>query len=216
MAIVAAMLVLLSVAFVIWLNYTPAARAPILPTSTPLPLARNFSVEPTESALTATADTPLGPLESSYQMGPGTVELNQEADGWRVVINLTFDARSLDVGSDAFNTIVRRILRVDEFPIGSFVASSEELITDISEPTTVTMVGQMELHGTIQELSIPTTVILDEDGKLTLDAQAMIEARFFGEMEEGNQFSTAQMDADMQVVSYEGGLDAEVTEAPHG
>lgn len=178
---------------------TPDAEAPILPTSTPVPQAQTYVVRGEESTLKATADGPLGALESSYDMGLGTIELNEEPGGWRVIANLTFDARTLDIGNEALNTMLRGILNVDRYPTGSFVAVGDALVADLTQPFTVDLVGQMELYGTVQDFTVPTTIALDGE-RLTLSAEMVIDPAVFGDspgMGDG-------LDADLNIVAYQG------------
>lgn len=166
--------------FLIWFFDTPEAQDPILATNTPNPEARGYVVVTEESELSATADTPGGPLSSTFQMGPGSIELQQEAGGWRVAANLTFDATTLDVGNDEFNVVVRRLLEVDKYPTGSFVASSDALLTDLDDIAQINLVGQLELLGYVQEYSIPTTITFG-DGQISMSSKTVIDAAIFGD-----------------------------------
>lgn len=185
-----------------WWNQDPDAEAPILPTSTPVPQARVYVVDADQSRLEVTVDATTGKVEGGYDMGLGTVELVPTGEGWQVNANLTFDARTLDVGNDTLNGIMRRALNVEQYPTGTFVAASETPISGFDAPVTVDLVGQIELHGTVQDYTIPTTITLNGD-EMTLDSDLVIDARVFGADIPG-LFASDELDADLTVVLYEG------------
>lgn len=179
---VLAIIVLIPIGLAIWwFSYDPEEQAPILPTNTPSFGAETYTVNAEASVLTATFDGPAGTLESSYDMGGGTIEFIENAEGWQMEVNITFDARTLDVGDDAVNQLLMRILRVEEFPTGSFVASSTEPVTSLDGRQDVQINGQMELAGTVQAYDITAALTITE-GTLKLTASAMIDAaEIFGE-----------------------------------
>lgn len=211
----AALVITIMIGALVWWAFqdTPDAEDPQLALSTPVPQAVTYVVRAEESTLTATSESPLGAVESRYEMGLGVIELNEEPDGWRVIANLTFDARTLDIGNDAVNAMLREILQVDRYPTGRFVAVSETPVTNLDEPFTVDLVGQLELYGTVQDFTVPTTITL-AGARLALTAQMVIDAAVFGD----SPGMGGGLDADLAIIAYEGPrppeLDATLTAAP--
>lgn len=164
---------------VLWFIQGEDPQAAQLVTGTPNPVAQLYRVLPEQSQLKVTVDSQFGAIDGGYTMGEGTVELTPAEDGWRVIANLTFDARTLDIGNDQVNSIMRRALEVETYPNGIFIASSRELLPDLTTARTVDLLGQLELHGQVQSYTIPTTITLEGD-VLTLRAQVIIDAGAFG------------------------------------
>ncbi len=150
-----------------------------LATGTPIPEALVYHVVPDQSQLRVTVDSQFGAIVGGYAMGAGTVALSAGDGGWYVIANLTFDARTLDIGNEQLNAIMRRALEVERYPDGIFVATSRASVPDFDAARAVELVGQLELHGQVRDYTIPTTVTRDGD-TLTLRAQIVIDAGAFG------------------------------------
>jgi polyisoprenoid-binding protein YceI len=187
-------------ALVWWLNRDIEAQDPILATQTPIPSAQYFRAAPDESMLKMIVHSRFGDIDGLFQLGESSVELEPAGDGWYVVANLIFDARTLDIGSDQLNTAMRRALEVDKYPSGIFVARSSTPITDLSVAQQVDLMGQMELHGSVQDYTIVTVVEINGD-KLTLSAQMTIDSAQFG-ISIPALIAENDLDTDMQVVAY--------------
>lgn len=166
-------------AALVWLGAVAEPQSAQLVTATPVPNARLYGVVPAESTLNVTVDSSLGKIAGSFGMGPGTIELSRADGGWRVNVNLTFDARTLDIGNAQLNTIMRRALEVETYPDGIFVASGRGTVPNLDSVSTIDLVGQLELHGVVQGYTIPTTVTLSGD-EITLAADTVIDAGAFG------------------------------------
>lgn len=183
-----------------WFAYDPEAQDPILATSTPVLGAQTYIVDAPASQINASFSGPAGELSSSYDMGAGTIEFTEEPGGWRMVVNLTFDARTLDVGDEAVNTLLKRILRVEEYPTGSFVATSETLIEELAGTQEVPVAGQIELAGSVQPYEVVAILTISEVS-LKLSAKTVIDAALiFGEGVPGMSDDEG-LDTDLLVVA---------------
>lgn len=171
--------VIVLAAVLVWLGADGEPQSAQLVTATPVPNARLYGVVTAESALDVTVESSLGTIAGTIGMGPGTIELSRAEGGWRVTVNLTFDARTLDIGNAQLNTIMRRALEVETYPDGIFVASSRGTLSDLDSVSTIDLVGQLELHGVVQDYTIPTSVTLSGD-MITLAADTVIDAGAFG------------------------------------
>lgn len=195
-----AALILIAAVLIWWLNRDIEAQAPILTTQTPLPSARHFHTAPEESQLKIIIDSRFGEIEGFYQLNESSVELEPDGGGWYVVVNLTFDARTLDIGSAQLNAPMRAALEVEKYPNGIFIARSTAPISDQSAAQTIELAGQMELHGSVQNYTIPTKIEIGED-KLTLSAQITIDAKQFG-ISIPALIAESELGTDIQVVAY--------------
>lgn len=183
-----------------WWNTDTTPQDAILATATPLPNAVFYDVDPANSQLMIIVDSRFGDIEGTFAMGDGAVELLREGDAWRVIANLTFDARTLDIGNDQLNEVMRRALEVDTYPNGIFVTRSATTIPIDNTSTTIDLVGQMELHGTVRDYTISTTVTLT-DTTVTLTAQHVIDAGDFG-ISIPALFAESELDTDLLIVTY--------------
>lgn len=191
--------VLLGGALAIWLTMDVDAEPAVLPTPSPLPESRLYNVDPAQSALRFTADSVAGKVSGTYDMAGGTIELDDAGSGERhVLVTLALDARSLNIGSTAVNTLMRRALQVDRYPVGQFIARSASPLPSLDAPHTVDLVGQLELHGTVQDYTIPTTVTVSGD-MITLAAELVINAEIFG-VDLSAIIDNNELNADLAVV----------------
>jgi polyisoprenoid-binding protein YceI len=187
----------------VWLLWEAEPEDPILATGTPVPDARRFVVAVDESALRVAADSRVGRIDGSYQLAGGSIELIEQATGagrWQVAVNLVLDAQSLNIGSDLVNQAMRRLLAVDKYPTGQFLAQSNTPLPDLDQPHTLDLVGQLELHGQVQDYTIPTMIIVDGD-QITLAAEIVIDAGIFG-ADLSPVLEDNALDADLQVTGY--------------
>lgn len=191
---------------VLWFNQREDPQDAQLATGTPNPAAQFFRVVPEQSQLRVTVDSQFGDISGGYEMGEGTVELSRADAGWRVHANLTFDARTLDIGNDQLNTVMRRALEVETYPNGIFIATNREPVPDLSVARTTDLVGQLELHGQVQEYTIPTTITLEGD-TLTLRAQIVIDAGDFG-VSIPSLVADEDLDANLRIVAQRNSSDA--------
>ncbi len=195
------------IAAITWWGADAVPQSARLVTPTPVPDAQFYRVLPDESQLAVTVDSALGMINGAFEMGPGTLELVREDGGWTVIANLTFDARTLDIGSDQVNAVMRRALEVETYPDGVFLARSRAPLPDLGTTTgtttgaaqTVDLNGQLELHGEIVDYTIPTTLTREGD-TLTLAAQIVIDASDFGVSIPG-WIASSKLDADLYVVA---------------
>ncbi len=171
-----------------------------LQTETPAAQMQVYTVSADDSWLRIQVKSALGTLDGDYDMGGGTVALEPVEGGWQVVANLTFDARSMEIGNPIANQAMRRALDVETYPYGVFVARSSAPLPNLSAPQTVDLAGQLELHGVVQDYVIPTVVRLEGE-TATLTAQIVIDAGDFG-ISIPRLIGTDEFNADLGVVAY--------------
>ncbi|WP_119067282.1 YceI family protein [Aggregatilinea lenta] len=185
----------------IWQGSDVTPRSAVLATHTPQPEARRYEVDIDESALNVIVDTRIGQVHGAFELTSGTIELVQETGGWRLYANFTLDGRSLDVGNGLVNTTIRRALELDQYPEGVYIARSDDLLPDPPTSATLSLAGEVELHGVVQTYTVPTDVDIDGD-RITLSAQMPIDVAAFG-VSVPSLLASDELQTDLQVVAYE-------------
>jgi len=186
----------------LWLMDEGDPQDALLATGTPVPDAEFYVVQSEQSQLLLTVDSQIGAIDGTFAIMPGAVELHDTGDGWRVIANLMFDARTLDLGNEQVNTVLRRALEVDTYPYGVFVAQSSALLPDLDSAQTVDLLGKLELHGAVNDYTIPATVTRNGDS-VTLNAQVVINVGDFG-VSIPSLIASEQLAADLLVVTQPG------------
>ncbi len=185
-----------------WMGRGVTPRSAVLATHTPQPEARHYEVDVDESALNVIVDTRIGQVHGAFELTGGTIELVQETGGWRLYANFTLDGRSLDVGNGLVNTTIRRALELDQYPEGVYIARSDDLLPDPPTSATLSLAGQVELHGVVQTYTVPTGVEIDGD-RIALSAQMPIDVAAFG-VSVPSLLASDELQTDLQVVAHEG------------
>lgn len=200
LAVIVVLLLAAVIGFILWLNRDVTPVAPILTTDTPLPVAQTYAASAAESILKITIDSRLGNIEGNYKMGPGTIEFHQEGTGWRLIANLTFDGRTLDIGNDAMNTAMRSALEVEKYPSVIYIGQSSTLLPDLTGAQQVEIVGRLEIHGTVKDY--PLTVQLTFSGdQLVLASTTIIDAPAFG-ISIPSFLAKDKLPGEMRIVAY--------------
>jgi hypothetical protein len=200
-----ALLLLITAAAVlawVWTGRDVTPQSSVLATHTPQPEARRYTVDIDASSLKVVVDTRIGKVNGSFELTGGTVELVQESGGWRLYTNFTLDGRSLDVGNSLVNTTIRRALELDAYPEGVYIAKSDDLLPNPPASGTLSLAGQVELHGVVQTYTVPATVELNGD-TITLSTSMPIDVTAF-DVSVPSLLASSELQTDLTVVAREG------------
>lgn len=183
----------------LWLSQNSNTVGPTLVTSTPARAAYRYTVSNDQSALDVRVDSGIGPVDGNFDMAGGTLELVPDEGGWRLVVNFTLDAASLDVGNAIMNDTLRRAMGVETYPTGLFIAQSPGLLTERTGSHPVELAGQLELHGIVQDYRIPAQVTISDE-TINLTAQFVITASQF-DMNIPSLLASDELDAELDITA---------------
>lgn len=188
--------------FLIWLFRPVDAKDPQLISPTAVPGSQVYTVRAAESVMNF--ELVGTPFKGKITIDGEQFQLIQEGNSYRLRANLTIDALSVDVGTDAMNQIMVALFKGREYPKGKFVGESETLITDLNGPQELVLVGELELGGVINPQTLTVTMNIQE-GVLTATSTAQMDVKDFVENLPPT-VSESVMDVEMQVVADYGGI----------
>lgn len=163
----------------LWWNDDVTPQAPTLPTSTPVPQAITYHLDPDASQLNVEVESRIGTVKGAFALEEGTVELVPQPEGRQVIVNIKLDGESLDVGNTLVNATLRRALSLEEYPTGIYIAESQGTIPPRDGTYAIALNGQVELRGVQQRVTVESTITLSGD-QITLTAQMPIDVTQFG------------------------------------
>lgn len=164
--------------FALWLFRPVEKKDPQLVSPTSEPSAYVYKIE--DSYLQFTLDTTLrGKVTGKFTIIGEQVVFIPEGDGWRLSTTLLIDGESADTGDAIIDGIIIELFQGRIYQ-GKFVGQSQEIITDLTIPQTINLIGQLELIGQIQPFSIPIEFEIVDDVFRTRKAEGVLDISLYG------------------------------------
>ena len=184
-----------------------------LPTATPAPDSQIYGIDLDASELSFVIETNIADISASFKMADGTIELQPAENGWRLAANIILDGDSVDAGDPLANYALKFGLEVEKYPYGVFSAVSEEIITDIEADQTLTVTGNLELHGVTQPKTVIMNYSMDDNGRILITAETTVDMRDF-DAEFPESVGNNVLDATFTLVADKALAPAPATETP--
>ncbi len=137
---------------------------------------RIYTMDLDRTSLNFKIDSSVGDITGKFDIVGDWLALVPEADGWRLVAVLRIDGRTADTGQGFIDSLLELGFEAERYPYGLFVGSATQLISDLDASNQLELEGQLELHGVIQDATIPIQIQFHDD-ILVANAQMTVDAR---------------------------------------
>ncbi|MGH7916550.1 MAG: YceI family protein [Candidatus Binataceae bacterium] len=149
--------------------------------------ARFLEVDTKASTITATVDKPLtrmsGNVSVKFTIAHGEIRGNPASPAATAHVEIVIDATSIDSGSDHLDRkLMHSSLQTYDYQTITF-DSTGITNADIESPGAVgkaTVIGNLTLHGTTRQISLPVSVSLSPQGVLYADGATSFNYTEFG------------------------------------
>lgn len=158
-----------------------------------------YVIDPNQTTLNFTIKGGLRDIKGTFDIVGRWFELTETSEGWRMTLVLDIDGQTVDTGVGLIDTLIREGFQAERYPIGRFVGEADALITDLTAPHDVNIVGQLELSGVVKDYTIAVHFEI-EDNILTATASTSIDAADFA-VDFASQVGSTDLDTKIRVVA---------------
>lgn len=136
---------------------------------------RVYIMDLERTSLSFDIDSDVGNINGNFDIVGDWLALVPQDEGWLLVVVLRIDGRTADTGNGLVDSLLELGFEAERYPYGLYVSEADSLITDLTTLNRLTLIGQLELHGVIQEASVPIQIQVQGD-ELIANAQMTVDA----------------------------------------
>lgn len=140
---------------------------------------------------------------------------DSDTETWIAELWLDIDGQSVETGNGLLNNAFIFAFKAEEYPVGRFVGTTVEAevpIESLDEEINTTLIGQIELSGVIQDLSVPIRIRIEGE-TLSASASFPLDASDF-DAGLASAAGGSVLNSDIEVVANEVDPDSIATELP--